>query len=317
MFFFARAGSVSLLRENWVFFFGASWFFSFERGWVLFFLFTGLSFSSLEGVELDFFMRVSFRESFFSVDRVAFFFLLIELGPFRWESLSFSSTKLSFFFFRERERVEFFHERLGFFSFAGDGRGFSREWVGFFLVRELRIFFILRKWSFFLTGVCFLFVMTVEFEKERASCVPFFHGIFFFRLESWVVSSLRGLFFHLRALEVFFLWKRWVVFVRELSFSCLSRESSGVFSLWQSWGFFLQRLWFAFLQRVAIISLERVAIFSFESVVSFNFLFRELSFLLLRVLSLIFLWDFFLKKREREIWVSFVFNAFLCQNVSS
>ena len=48
----------------------------------------------------------------------------------------------------------------------------------FFLVRELRLFLIVRQWSFFL---CFLFVMKVEFEKEREQVAfPFFLGIFFF-----------------------------------------------------------------------------------------------------------------------------------------
>ena len=102
-------------------------------------------------------------------------------------------------------------------------------------MRELGLFLILKQWSFFPAEVCFLFVTTVEFDKERASCVLFFFfvgSLFFFVVRVWVVSLLRGLgFFRLRVFAFFCVKEMSCLCERELRVSSLKRESSGFVSL--------------------------------------------------------------------------------------
>ena len=99
-FFFARADSVSLKRErervSWGFFFSLERVEFFLLRWLSFIFLSRelLSFSCLEGVELDFLMRVLFGEKveflFFSLERVDFFS--------EWEKVFFLVSVLRFLF---------------------------------------------------------------------------------------------------------------------------------------------------------------------------------------------------------------------------
>ena len=219
-----------------------------------------------------------------------------------------------------------------FFCFVCNGRGIF-SWVSCFLSWVSWDYPFLETVEFFQYRGCFFFLLYWEFS------------FFVFDRE----EELRSLFHWDRCFssswefELFLFWEVWGFQLRDFAFfflketSCFSQESSGFVSLWKSRCFiYFRDLGFASLERVAIICLGWVMfffaragsvslkrenwvfffgvrwIFSFERGWVLFFSSQGWVFLLLRVLSLIFSWEFFL--RERESWVSFVFNALFCQN---